>query len=101
MQQVCDVAMPRVKIRMSNSVFWWSEELARLRRTSVVCSRQFTRACKRGEPAQDLNRKYELRKQARRVYKMAIRHAKAQAWEMLMDTINGDPWGRPYRIVLG
>lgn len=101
MQRVCDTAMPRVRASTLHSVFWWSSDLAQLRRTSVACGRLFARARKRRESQNELDRKYLLRKQARQKYKRAILAAKARSWEDLRDTLNGDPWGRPYRIVLG
>lgn len=100
-QQLCDLTMPRVGKRLTRSVFWWSEDLARLRHDSVRCSGRFTRACKRGANADEIAELYESRKQARRAYKLAIRKAKAVAWDQMLDTVNGDPWGKPYLIVMG
>ncbi|XP_043264151.1 uncharacterized protein LOC122404279 [Colletes gigas] len=31
---------------------------------------------------------------------VAIKRAKAQAWKDLLQTLDDDPWGRPYRVVL-
>ena len=31
----------------------------------------------------------------------AIREAKARVWDELLKTIDREPWGRPYRLVLG
>lgn len=101
MHSLNDLAMPRVRRIIQRSVFWWTDAIAQLRRVSVACSRRYTRARHRGAPAEDIAAKYAARKQARREYKMAIRKAKAQAWDQLIEAINGDPWGKPYRIVLG
>lgn len=101
MQQLCDLTMLRVRRPLLSSVFWWNEDLAALCRISVRCSRQFTRARRRGAGVDELAAKYDQRKQARHAYKLAIRKAKALAWDQLLATVNGDPWGKPYLIVMG
>jgi len=35
MQQVCDTVMPRAKSRPRRAAYWWTEEIAELRRLSV------------------------------------------------------------------
>jgi len=30
-----------------------------------------------------------------------IGKAKAETWQELLDSVNGDPWGRPYKMVMG
>lgn len=101
MQSICDVAMPRSGVLRSRPVYWWTDELALLRQQSVRHSRAFTRARKRREPAARLTHLYAQRKEARQSYKFAIRNAKARAWIELLDTLNRDYWGRPYRLVMG
>ena len=46
-------------------------------------------------------RLHQLQKEAVDNLLQRIRKAKAKAWDDLLDTIDGDPWGRPYRLVLG
>ena len=45
-------------------------------------------------------RLHELEKEVVNNLLRIIREAKAKAWDDLMNTIDGDPWGRPYRLVL-
>lgn len=96
-RRLCDLTMPHVKRTLQRSVFWWSPELARLRGLSVKQSRKFTRARKRGIVGDELKHLYDLRKSARREYKIAIRKAKARAWDQLLEMVDGNPWGKPYR----
>jgi len=42
---------------------------------------------------------YEQYRQARSVLQQAIARAKVQAWDSLVETLNEDPWGCPYKIV--
>ena len=98
---ICNAAMPRVKQAGRNAVYWWSPELNELRRECALTWRklQYRRRKK--------TRSREEEEQARQQYRTAvmalqnaIRTAKRRAWEELIKTIDWDPWGRPYRIVL-
>jgi hypothetical protein len=45
-------------------------------------------------------RVYENYREARRSLKRAIGELKKRAWHELQATLDSDPWGRPYRVVL-
>lgn len=101
--QVCDAAMPRVqKFLPRRQVYWWSMELAELRRACVTARRQYTRHRRRRR--RDLTMEgqlYDLYKKAKASFKLAIVQAKSAARDDLLETLNLDPWGRPYRLVRG
>lgn len=40
-------------------------------------------------------------KEARRILRSAIQEAKYQSWQELVASIDANPWGRPYLLVLG
>jgi hypothetical protein len=98
MSRACDASMPRSRPMARRATYWWSEELAELRRATVAARRAHTRARRRGVEADKEVAMTGLR-EARRALRAAIGRAKAAAWEELVSTLDRDPWGRPYRIV--
>ncbi|XP_054014768.1 uncharacterized protein LOC128895849 [Hylaeus anthracinus] len=98
----CDAAMPRAKKFRRRTAYWWSDEIVALRATCSVARRRFTRARRRRnrDPAR-VAAQYEVYREATVDLQCAIGRAKASAWGELLETLDKDPWGRPYRIVLG
>ncbi|XP_070529759.1 uncharacterized protein [Cardiocondyla obscurior] len=102
LQGACDVAMPRAGARRSSQAYWWTQELAVLRRSSVEAQRRFTRTRRRRRStAEMIDEAYESYRDARRTLRLAIRQAKNAAWNELLTSVEEDPWGRPYKIVTG
>ncbi|XP_054001023.1 uncharacterized protein LOC128888315 [Hylaeus anthracinus] len=102
MAAICDAAMPRIRAPPRRPVYWWSDEIAAMRASSVVARRRFTRFRRRR--SRDLAREEELYRdyrQATVALQSAIKDGKARAWNELLDFLDRDPWGRPYRIVIG
>lgn len=100
MREVCDAAMPRTTAsRPRRAVYWWTEEIAQLRRSSVRAPRILSRSPRMGNP--------EIREEAlaayraaRRALSAAIRKSRASCWDELLSSLNTDPWGRFYKIVM-
>jgi len=98
----CDASMPRVRRGCGRrSAYWWTEEIAKLREASVRARRRLQRYMRRR------HRSEAGTERARRVYRVArcslgaaIGRSKTRAWEDLISSLNEDPWGRPYRMVL-
>lgn len=44
------MAMPKSKVTSKRPAYWWSEELAQLRRESIRANRVLSRARKRNDP---------------------------------------------------
>ena len=102
MTSICDVSMPRTRPSKRRGAYWWSEELARLREASMRARRQYTRARRRRRAtAEETARAYEAYRSASTAFRTAIADAKARSWEELLEGLNRDPWGRPYKMVLG
>lgn len=78
--------------------FWWSDDIARLRAIAVQARRRVTRSRRNRNLINDAESAYRLAKRALRI---AIKRAKNKAWSELIATIDKDPWGLPYKIVLG
>ncbi|CAK9813933.1 Putative 115 kDa protein in type-1 retrotransposable element R1DM [Anthophora plagiata] len=102
MTAICDMAMPRTRPFHRRAAHWWSEDIAALRDTCSAARRQCTRA-RRRRPLNEarvaeLEEAYRVKRKALR---LAIKEAKARSWAELVATLDRDPWGRPYRIILG
>jgi len=44
MQDACDASMPRIRPSPRKAAYWWTEEIAELRRSSVRLCRSYDRA---------------------------------------------------------
>lgn len=103
MTRVCDAAMPRVRPRPPRRrVYWWSRSIARIRTLCVAARRRYTRYRRRHtnrDPAVEAHIYADYR-EAKKTLKISIRQAKTRARNELLETLNRDPWGRPYRMVL-
>jgi hypothetical protein len=99
--RMCDAAMPRAKpLVPRRRVYWWRPELRQLRRACVAARRRYTRCRRRRiRDYEEENGLYDTYRAARRALQTAIAQAKESAWEEWLETLNGDPWGRPYRAV--
>lgn len=106
-RRACDLAAPRAgKYKRKKNVHWWSTEIAELRQNCIRARRLLTKAnrrCVRVDNTLEICRDNlrHLYKCARKKLRDAIRAAKLKSWTELINTINADPWGRPYLLVLG
>lgn len=99
MTAACDAASPRVRAGHSRrSCHWWNDDIARLRSECVAARRRLTRA-RRGN-GEDRCSKLEYRV-ARAKLRDAIKIAKAKSWDELVRSVDENPWGLPYKLVLG
>ncbi|XP_011332975.3 uncharacterized protein LOC105276783 [Ooceraea biroi] len=102
MTHICDFSMPRARNPpQRRATYWWSREIEEVRRHCILARRQYTRARRRrnGDAARTAE-PYRAYSEAHRTLQLAIRRAKAQSWQELLGTLERDPWGRPYRMVL-
>lgn len=95
--EVSDAVMPKRECPSPRrSVFWWSEEIATMRKSGIVSLRACQRAGRRGEPRERLKEEF---KAARQLLRKTIRKAQEAAWRELLESVEADPWGRAYIIV--
>ena len=93
----CDAAMPRRKYRQRRRkpVYWWTPEIAELRKTCITARRKAQRARQKTEyPALEL-----IYKQFRKELRFAIKRSQENCWKELIKSIDEDPWGLAYKIV--
>jgi len=84
---------------LAKSKYWWSQEIADARSVCMRRKRALTRA---REKAKCMLKGvlYNQYKSARKELRVLIRKAKERSWSELIDGIERDPWGLPYKMVL-
>lgn len=98
LRDISDRAMPKNRGRCRKSAYWWNEEVAGLRVALTTARRELTRVRKKGNPVR-VQIKYRAYRCALKAYRWSIKRAKNRAWKDLLDSIDEDPWGLPYKIV--
>ncbi|KAI4476977.1 hypothetical protein M0804_013157 [Polistes exclamans] len=78
----------------------WSQELSALRVAATATRRRFLKARRSGDQGR-IELCLEARRETKKLLKRAIKRAKAMAWKDFKGTLEADPWGRPYRLVMG
>ncbi|CAB0028826.1 unnamed protein product [Trichogramma brassicae] len=93
----CDASMTRSGgSRRRGAVYWWTSEIADLRRACLRARRIAQRA--HGRPNEEACRaSYAF---ARRLLRAAIKTSKRLCWNKLCDEVNEDVWGKPYETVM-
>lgn len=82
------------------SVYWWSPEINDLRKIANHARRVFQRRRKR-MGALAVSAEERAAKDAKLEVIKAIKAAKDRAWKALCDQVESDPWGTPYKLVMG
>ncbi|CAG5078505.1 Protein of unknown function [Cotesia congregata] len=94
----CDASTPRLKNQsFHRPAYWWSVDIAELRKICHQLRRRATRAAKRS-PSQDLYLKEY--KQAKKTLNRAIKASKAKLWKEICDDLDNDIWSKAYQIVV-
>ncbi|CAK1585622.1 unnamed protein product [Parnassius mnemosyne] len=104
MSEICDVAMPRVRPGSARrQVYWWSRELTSLREACVAARHLYARHRRlriRPPNAAAIEAElYEGYRAAKTALREAIMRARDRAREEMLETLDRDPWGRPYKMV--
>lgn len=100
--EVSNISMPKSGKRgLRNSAYWWNEEVADLRAILISKRRILIRTRKREKSEESVltNAHYRAYRRALRDYRQAIKRAKNKSWKQLLDTLDKDPWGLPYKLV--
>lgn len=96
MRRACERSMPRTRPRRDKQpVYWWSEEIAEMRRNCLRLRRRAQRARDRAE-ANQLSAEH---RDAKRLLRRTINRSKVSCWKRLTEEVNSDPWGLAYKIV--
>ncbi|XP_025155165.1 uncharacterized protein LOC112588698 [Harpegnathos saltator] len=95
----CDASMPRVRACPKRCAWWWTDEIAALRRRSVHLRRAFRAVRRDADPEVTLAARREFCAAAKEL-RNAIGVARGKGWDDLLLSLDADPWGRPYRMVM-
>jgi len=92
---------PNINFRTQRkSVHWWTPEISALRKEENHRRRLFQRKRKRlGTESCTAEANEAKSSKMKLVY--AIRKAKEEAWKKLCDDVEHNPWGLPYKLVMG
>jgi hypothetical protein len=98
--KVCDAGMRRAK-RLSGKkqVYWWSVEIAALRVAANAARRNYTRCRRRRHTVEEEELLHRALVQAKEALQLAITKRKEEARAEFLETLDRDPWGRPYKLV--
>jgi len=101
LEEACNSSMPpRGTLRPGRrSVYWWSQEIADLRRESFRFRRLYQRAARKGAPTLHVETLRRDHRAKRKELGNAIKKAQQKSWDELCQSVESDPWGIPYRIV--
>ncbi|CAB0040703.1 unnamed protein product [Trichogramma brassicae] len=93
----CDASMSKANPRRRlEPVYWWTPEIADLRRSCLRARRLFQRS--QGQHDEETHSANYA--SARRLLRVAIKTSKRRCWRQLCDEVNNDVWGKPYRIAM-
>lgn len=98
----CDMGLPPRSTYPGGRtpVYWWNGSIAAARTECVRRRRLWTRSRgRRFDGVTTASAEAEYR-EARKALKRCIREAKAKCWAELVKSVDDDPWGKPYKVVL-
>ena len=96
LRPLCDASRPRKRTRRDKEpVYWWTDEIARLRRECLLLRRRAQRARNRANAVVH-SEEYRV---ARKILRRAINDSKTESWTKLINEEDSDPWGAGYKIV--
>jgi len=82
------------------SVYWSTPSISNLRKAANQARRVFERKKRRLEPDECAAERDEMKKAKLELTK-AIKSAKESCWKQLCDQVERDPWGEPYKLIMG
>lgn len=94
--EACNSSMPRKNPRKNRRpAYWWTEDIANLRRKCLQLRRRAQRS-RRGPEAALRSAEH---KTAKKELRDAIKRSKANKWQTLTEEVDKNPWGLGYKIV--
>ncbi|CAB0027969.1 unnamed protein product [Trichogramma brassicae] len=93
----CDASMSKANPRRRREpVYWWTAEIADLRRSCLRARRLFQRS--RGRHDEETHSANYA--SARRLLRVAIKTSKRRCRRHLCDEVDNDVWGNPYKVAM-
>lgn len=102
MCEALEYSTPRIYSNIKKKkTYWWNKDIHDSRRKVIAARRTWCR-CRRRLQEDDPHYQmvYSAYKKAKRDLKKLIRRSKGAAWRELISSVNEDPWGLPFKLVL-
>ena len=102
LRESCGEASPPKRRGHANKkpVYWWTPEIAELRRWCLRARRRYVRMHKKmRERSDDFYRSLQEYNEAKGMYKRKIMESKRSSWRALCESVREDVWGLPYKII--
>lgn len=96
--RACKEAVPEKRVSgKRRPAYWWTKEIADLRKRCLYLRRQTQRTRGRGRDVAPVAAEHLA---AKRTLKRAIIASQRRCWRELCEDLNKDPWGLGYKIVM-
>ncbi|CAB0034439.1 unnamed protein product [Trichogramma brassicae] len=93
----CDASMSKIyPHRRREPVYWWTAEIADLRR-SCLRARRLSQRSRGWQDEETHSANYAS---SRHLLRVAIKTSRRRCWRQLCDEVNSDVWGKPYKIAM-
>jgi len=101
LREILDEVAPKRPVTTKwKPVYWWNPEIKQLRKECNHLRRVYQR--KRERVGTDVSvAEKESMKEAKLKLTIAIKKSKEDAWRELCRLVETDPWGGPFKIVMG
>ena len=86
----------KISSRSRGTAYWWTNEIADLRKTCLQLRRRTQRVKRRDQEAALLAAEHSA---AKRTLKRAIKSSQQRCWRELGEELNANPWRLGYKIV--
>lgn len=102
-RNACDACTNRVHRKPEKPcMYWWNSNIAQMRTKAIRARRAWKRSRRiRGDRPEETNKFESEYRNVKKELRKTIGEAKNQSWKELIQTIEEDPWGLPYKLVLG
>ena len=100
LQNICERTLCSGVRLQKKAVYWWTPQIAGLRKQCMVARRKLKRLCRRNRQREIEIAVREL-KILRLEFKKEIAETKRKCWEDLCKKLDCNPWGDAFRIVTG
>lgn len=100
--EACEKAFEKIEVgggKKAKTNIWWNDDIKDQRNKTNKMRRKLQRYRKKENWDMEEIMKY-LYKKSKRVLQRMIRKEKDKKWRELCESINKDPWGKPYKTVL-
>ncbi|XP_078051681.1 uncharacterized protein LOC144477815, partial [Augochlora pura] len=81
------------------AVWWWTDKTARARKEVIRARRAYQRARTKQTPNDTVMKLKEDYKDKKKKIKIEINKAKGDKWTEFIESIDKDPWGKPYKWI--